>query len=256
MAISANELMGTDRVRAVLGAIADVPSDASASLIDQLCAAAVVVLSLRGAGVSLMVEGKLRSSAAASDSRVLEIQELQLALGEGPSLDAWTASATVLEPDLAQPAVPRWPVFGQAAARAGVAAVFAFPLQLGAIRIGVLVLYRDRVGELSADEFADGLVFADVATHMVLGLQAGAPTDELHEMLAREPPHWAEVHQATGMVSVQLGVSLSDAYVRLRAHAFATDRSLRVVCRDVVSGHLRLDESKGNLGGAPTRESR
>jgi hypothetical protein len=201
------------------------------------------LLSLSGAGVSLMAGGRLQGSAGASDPGILEIQELQLELGEGPCAEAWATRRAVLEPDLAEPTLVRWPVFAQAAGKAGVLAVFAFPMHLGAIRIGVLVFYRDRTGELSAEEFAYGLVFAAVATHMVLGLQADAPPDELHEALANEPPHWAEIHQATGMVSVQLGVSLSDAFVRLRAHAFAHGRTLRFVSREIVRRRLRLDDN-------------
>jgi len=47
--------------------------------------------------------------------------------------------------------------------------------------------------------------------------------------MAAEPPHWAEVHQATGIVSVQLGVGLDEAFVRLRGHAFAEGRVLREI---------------------------
>lgn len=230
------------RVQTVLRAIAEVPAEPSASLLDQTCAAAVNLLSLRGAGISLMLDGALGGSAGVSDPGISEIQELQLELGEGPCLDAWETRATVSEPDLGDPAVQRWPVFAQAAVRVGVAAVFAFPMRLGAIRVGVLVFYRDRVGELSAEETADGLVFADVITLMVLGLQDGAPPGQLHEALAAEPPHWAEIHQATGMVSAQLSVSLAEAFVRIRAHAFASERSLRDVSSDIVGGRLRLDE--------------
>lgn len=234
--------MPTDRIRTVLKAIAEVPAEPSASLIDRACAAAVVVLSLRGAGVSLMVEGELSGTAGVSDPGVSEIQELQFELGEGPCVQAWRTRAAVSDPDVADPAVERWPVFAEAAVRAGIAAVFAFPMHLGAIRIGVLVFYRDRAGELRDEETAYGLVFADVTTHMVLALQAGAPADELHEVLAAEPPHWAEIHQATGMVSAQLGVPLAEAFVRIRAHAFATGRSLRGVSSDVLVGRLRLDK--------------
>ena len=120
-------------------------------------------------------------------------------------------------------------------------AVFAFPLQAGAIRIGVLMLYRDHAGALVGEELALGLVLADVATQVVLAVQAGAPADTVHELLAGEPAHWAEVHQATGMVSVQLGVSMDEAFVRLRAHAFADGRPLRDVARDVVSRRLTLE---------------
>ncbi|MFD0630267.1 ANTAR domain-containing protein [Catenulispora yoronensis] len=52
----------------------------------------------------------------------------------------------------------------------------------------------------------------------------------------------AEVHQATGMISVQLGVSLAEALVRLRAHAWAADRLLADVAADVVARRLRFDE--------------
>lgn len=46
-------------------------------------------------------------------------------------------------------------------------------------------IYRDRSGVLSDDELAYSLVLAGVATHVVLGLQAGAPAGELRELLAR-----------------------------------------------------------------------
>ncbi len=49
------------------------------------------------------------------------------------------------------------------------------------------------------------------------------------------------VYQAQGMTMVDLGVSLVDALARLRAHAFAADRSLQDVARDVVEGRLRLE---------------
>lgn len=102
------------------------------------------------------------------------------------------------------------------------------------------MFYRARSGALNSDQLAQGLVLADLASQVVLAVQAGAPADGVHELLAGEPPHWAEVHQATGMVSVQLGVSMDEAFVRLRAHAFAQGRALREVSKDVVTRRLRL----------------
>jgi len=76
-----------------------------------------------------------------------QLAELQLTLGEGPLLDTSASNGPVLASDLAD-AEPgtRWPAFTSAARRAGAAAVFAFPLVIGAIRAGVLGLYRDRPG--------------------------------------------------------------------------------------------------------------
>jgi hypothetical protein len=233
----------TDRLSAVLKAIMEADVDGSASLVDRVCVAAVALLSLRGAGLSLMVDGELRGTAGVSDPGIATVQELQLTLGEGPCVDAWIGRVPVLESDLADPAKVRWPAFAQAGVNAGVLGVFAFPLHLGAIRIGVLVLYRDRSGVLSPDELAYGLVLADVATHVLLALQAGAPADVLHEVLASEPSHWAEIHQATGMVTVQLGVSLDEAFVRLRAHAFAEALPLRAVAREIVMRRRHLEKS-------------
>ena len=229
-----------DRFSVVLKAMASVDGDA-ASVIDRVCVAAVGLLGLSGCGISLMVDGRLRGSAGGSDSGIAAVQELQLELGEGPCVDAWTLNEPVAEADLSGSG--RWPAFSGAAVEAEVRSVFAFPLRQGAIRVGVLVLYRDHAGELSGEEWAQGVVLADVASQVVLAVQAGAPEDQVHELLADEPPHWAEVHQATGMVSAQLSVSMDEAFVRLRAYAFAQRRPLREVARDVVERRLRLDGS-------------
>jgi GAF domain/ANTAR domain len=226
----------------VLEAMSGAERGASTSMVDRVCGAAVELLSLSGAGLSLMVDGVLRGTAGVSNPGIASVQELQLTLGEGPCVDAWTTMEPVLEGDLANPERVRWPAFAQAGAGVSVRAVFAFPLRLGAFGLGVLALYRDQPGPLSDDEMALGLVIADVATQTILGLQAGAPARELHVLLADEPAHWAEIHQATGMISAQLDVSLDEAFVRLRSHAFAGEHSLREVAKDVVARRLRLSE--------------
>jgi len=235
--------VANERLSVVLRALGGLDGEDSGSVIDRVCAAAASLLSATAAGISLMVEGELHGSAGVSERGIAAVQELQLALGQGPCVDAWEVRAVVMEPDLADPAVVRWPAFAVAGVREGVRAVFAFPLTLGAIRVGVLVLYRSRPGPLNADELAYGLVVADVATHLVLGVQSGAPAGTLHELLAGQPAHWAEIHQATGIVSAHLGVPLKEAFVRLRAHAFATDIPLRELAREVVAGRVRLEQS-------------
>lgn len=51
----------------------------------------------------------------------------------------------------------------------------------------------------------------------------------------------AVVHQAAGMVSAQLDITLADALVKLRAHAFSRERPLTDVATDIVARSLRLD---------------
>ena len=50
----------------------------------------------------------------------------------------------------------------------------------------------------------------------------------------------AELHQATGMLTAQLGVPVTEAAARLRAHAVNTHRPLIDVCCDIIARRLRL----------------
>jgi len=103
--------VAVDRRSAVLEAMADAAGDGSESVVDRVCAAAVSLLALRGAGLSLMVDGDLRGTAGVSEPGIAAVRELQLTLGQGPCVEAWVDGQPVLEPDLADPSVVRWPAF-------------------------------------------------------------------------------------------------------------------------------------------------
>jgi hypothetical protein len=131
--------------------------------------------------------------------------------------------------------------------------VFALPLQVGAIRVGVLDLYRTRPGPLSPHEFADALAFAETAGMLLLDMAAGVQPDTAELAWQRDDPtaHQSQVHQAAGMILVQLGVSAEAAFARLRAYAYAHDRRLGDVARDVVERRLRFDPDPPLLSGRP-----
>ncbi len=189
----------------------------------------------------MLMSGELPQGSLCTTDHVSDlIEELQYTLGEGPCVDAYRHNNVVLEPDLVNPTTRRWPAFSPRASEAGVRAMFAFPLRDGAARIGALNLYLDRPGSLSDDEHADALVMAEVIAHWVLDAQAGAAVGTVATDLEPDADFHSVVHNAAGMVSVQLGVSVTEALVRLRAHAFGQDRLLRDVAEDVVSRRLRL----------------
>jgi hypothetical protein len=127
-----------------------------------------------------------------------------------------------------------------AANDAGARAVFAFPLRSGAIRIGALVLHRTSPGPLSPDQVHDAHVVADIIMSLLLDELTRLHLDSDVPPVDGVPLSRAEVHQATGMLSVQMGVSMDEALVRLRAHAFAHDQSVVEVSRDIVARRLRL----------------
>ena len=168
------------------------------------------------------------------------IEDLQYTLGEGPCVDAYGGNEPVVEPDLADRGGTRWAAFTPPAVEAGALAVFGFPLRVGVVRIGALNLYRDLPGPLDDDQHADGLVLAGIAARAVLAMQAEGRPGMLGRELEAGSDFRFVVHQASGMVSVQLDVSVGESLVRLRAYAFAHDRPLTEVARDVVARRLRL----------------
>ena len=233
----------------------DVGADSGDDLPGQLarvCRVAVSEVGVSGAGVTVMsgVEaGRAghRDQVCATGRLSGLLEDLQLTTGEGPCLDAYDGRAPVLAGDLAsEPA--RWIGFGPEALAAGAAAVFSLPLQIGAVRLGTLDLYRETRGPLGRDEFADALVLAGLATEMLLG---GSP-DRSSQTGGWLPDVHAEVHQASGMVSVQEGVGVVEALQRIRAHAFARSIPIDQVARRILDRDLVLDDDQFRTDEGPT----
>lgn len=218
--------------------------DGVAGFLERLCAAAVGALSASGVSVSVLAENGVPGVTAASDTVSRRIEELQFVLGEGPCIEAFADRRPVLAPDLADGALSRWPVYASAAYDSGVRAVFAFPLQVGASRLGVLEVLRPEPGRLTAAELGLALTFTEVAVTALLDRQADAGPGAAADGLDRAMERRVELFQAQGMVMVQLAVPLADALVRLRAHAYAEDRPLDEVARDVVTRRLRFDREQ------------
>jgi hypothetical protein len=206
----------------------------------RLCEVARDLAQASGAGVMLMSGDVQQGSLCATNDVSNLIEELQYTLGEGPCVDAYNDNRVVVEPDLMQPRTKRWPAFAPPVVAAGVRALYAFPLHVGTVRLGALDLYRDRPGSLDADQYADAMVLAELIASWVLDMQARAPAGFVAEELERDADFHLVVHNAAGVVSVQLGVSIAEALIRLRAHAFSHDRSLRDVAEDVVARRLRF----------------
>jgi hypothetical protein len=218
----------------------------SRASVADVCAAAVISLDVSGAWVTAGDGMNPGQAMCATDVVGEGLAEVQITLGEGPCHDAAISGVPVVAASLADGDGYQWAVFAEAAARAGAAAVFAFPLRIGAIRVGVLAFYRDKEGPLDLLQFGSALILADFATMLLLDAQARQPDDPLSGAApASQSPelaaHNAEIAQATGMLTEQLGVGITEAFARLRAYAYAQDRRLSDVAHDIVTRRLRLD---------------
>ena len=208
-----------------------------------VCVACVSVLpGVDAAALTVRADG-VQETWGSSDEWAEELEQLQYTVGEGPSFEASATARQVLVPDLAADS-GRWPGFAQAALPVGLAAMFAFPLHLGAIRLGVLDLYRRHPGRLPSRELTDATVLANLATVAVLE-QARQDKAAGDSQLSRHAGPYQEVSIATGMLAVQLEIGLVEALARLRSRAFAEGRSVHELARDVIERKIRFDDPNG-----------
>ncbi len=212
-----------------------------------LCAACVDVLAVTGAGITVMGGGQA-GPVCVSSQRMAALEDLQFTMGEGPCQDAFQSGRPVHAPHLDVSVLARWPSFVDVAKDAGIGAVFAYPLSINGAKIGVLTLYQDDEGDLSMAQREDTMALVEILTETVLSLQDAAPVGVLAPGLEEAVKYRAEIHQASGMVSMQLQIPVAEALLRIRAHAFANGQPVGIVAADIVARRLRLADDRHEPG--------
>lgn len=215
-----------------------------------LCAVAAEFMELDGAGIVLSGDGETLSVLCTSNELARDLMDLEMVFAEGPVVEANRRGA-LEEPDLLHPKSPRWLMYTPRAVNLGARAVFGFSIQLGAVRFGALSLFRRTPGPLSATQVSDGYLMASVIGRAVLAQEAGATSGRLVDELEEMPNLDFSVHQAAGMLAIQGAMSVRDALVTMRAHAFATHSLLNEVARDVVSRRISFDPDVGTWRDDP-----
>lgn len=228
----------TSASKEFLAAIADYPDGSLGP--DQLCLCCVSVLPVQRAAISVGVASDTWEALGASDSTAARLEAQQILTGEGPAVDAVTQGGPILVDDLATQ-FGRWAGLVSALGVDARGAFFAFPLQIGAISVGVLDLSRDEPVPLDAPDMTTILAVTDIVTMVLLSRASltQAETSRTNEWWSPSPSS-SQIHQATGMVVAQLSVPPRVAYLRLRAHAFGNDLPLLDVARDVIDRRLRF----------------
>jgi GAF domain-containing protein len=206
-------------------------------LVERLCDLCVLSSGVDGGSVTLVTPAGGGDLVHATDETARAIGDLQGLLGEGPALDALRGGGPVLIDDVldhGEGVRVWWAALVPELAALGARALFAFPLRVGPVALGVFELYRHDPGPPGPAELrqmlstADGIVVAllDVAERNSGEHAPAAPG--------------ARVHQAAGMLMVQLDSSVDEAMVRLRATAYAEGSTLDDVASSVVARRRRF----------------
>jgi hypothetical protein len=196
--------------------------------------------------VSISVNGGSgQSTIGSSDTVAAQVEALQFELGEGPHWSVLATGQPVLVPELDGAALAQWPVFGAAVLQLSVAALFAMPLTLGAVTIGVVDMYRSSPGALDAGSLARATSLAALTAGPALRLAASSAGMETLAASMMVPEMRREVHQATGMVLAQLQISATEAFSRLQAYAFSSGQTLEYIAHEVVMRRLDFRDIHG-----------
>ena len=205
-------------------------------------------LPVDGASISVVGESGIHSVVSSSGGAAAVLERLQFGLGEGPHWDVLAAGKPVLVGDLRSSSVEHWPTFAAEATSLNIGAMFSFPMKLGTAIVGVVDLCRYQPGELSAAEVQEAVTLTRAVTRAAVHVATDAANTEVDagplNPIGPYPEMRREVHQATGMLAVQLGATTSttDAFATLRAFAFAHDRPVDDVASDIVNRRLDLSE--------------
>ena len=214
----------------------------AADLLRGICELCVTELAVSGVRVRVLGGPRADGGGAlvySSDELGARLDDLATTAGSAPCIDAYEFGRPVLVPNLTADG-SRWPGFTADAITAGAAAVFSFPLQVGGVRLGVLEMHRRSAGSLTQAQLTDALLLADEATDTIFDDVHGVAPLTLSGLVDIQ----AEVHQATGMVAVEMRVSLAEALLRIRGHAFARHMTLSEVAKEIIERRLRLNDEE------------
>src|SRR5450755_29492 len=171
---------------------------------------------------------------AASDERTKLLELFQVQNHEGPCLDAFVTRVPVINADLAA-AGGQWPLFAPRATQIGFRSVHALPLRLRSTVIGALNLFGADTGGLGPDDVRLVQALADVATIGLLQERTIHRGEVLSEQLQGALNTRVVIEQAKGALARIHGVSVDEAFQRMRSFARNHNRKLTEVANAVVT---------------------
>jgi GAF domain-containing protein len=200
----------------------------------------VEVLNLRGAGVTLVHDGRQRFVTAA-DEAIATLERVQESYQKGPCIDAVASAAPVAVADIAVgDASNRWPDYTIAAKHAGIQAVAGIPMLAEGAAIGAVNLYDSQPRDWPAEDLRVATIFASIATGYLAHASSARQQQRTAEQLEQALSTRLVIEQAKGVLANQRETTVDEAFKRLRKYAREHNARIHDVSREVVKGDLLL----------------
>jgi GAF domain-containing protein len=208
----------------------------------------VELLGAAGTGILLGDQHDALRVIAASSEKAQLLELFQLQNHEGPCLDSYRSGTPVVHPDLAT-ANP-WPRFGAVALEAGLPSVHAFPMRLRDRVVGTLNMFMAEATPLSAVDVSVAQALADAATIAVMQDHAARDARTTVGQFQHALSSRVAIEQAKGIISERAGVTLDEAFSRLRAYARSHNLKLSSLAASL-SERTVSDAEMPKIIGAP-----
>ena len=207
-------------------------------MLSDLADSVVGVLGLAGSGVTIAENGRLVFVTAVGE-RLEELERTQEEFQAGPCMDAFTSGDVVAVSDMAT-VNGRWPEYELVAKRLNIAGVAGIPMKLADHSFGALNLYATEERQWRDEDLSAARVLADVATSYLVNASKVRQLEQLTEQLERALESRVIIEQAKGVVATRDGVSLEEAFNRIRRHARRHNASVRTVAEAIITVGLHV----------------
>ena len=209
-------------------------------LLHDLTAYMVSLLGVYAAGATILNEAGQVDYLTASNEVCRQLEEVQIELDEGPCVGS-TRSGTLLTPLTLGPSSPglrRWPRFTPRARRVDITSVAAVPLKAGRHTVGSVNLMSGGITMPTALDLRMAQALTAAAGAWPQHRRVLLSKDEIVEQLQTALQTRIVIEQAKGVLAARLGITVEDAFPRLRSYARARRMRLRDIATRVAQGDV------------------
>lgn len=186
-----------------------------------------------GSGVTLTDADGQRTTSAATDPLVEQLDQLQYQLDEGPCLAAWRERHVMRSGDGDDE--QRWPAWAERAHQLGLRSYISAPLVTADHAIGAIKVYSTEVDTFSEHDAELLQRFADHAAVFVGNVQTLRSADHLSDELKATLRNRDLIATARGIIMGRRGLGSDEAFRALAAEAQRSSQPLRDVAARIVN---------------------
>jgi hypothetical protein len=202
-------------------------------LLNMILEAAVEALGFDAATVTAR-QGDDMATVAATDQRLIALDDAQYETGEGPCLAVLEPHEPISLNDAAA-LEDRWEYFSRTAAHLGVHSTLSLHLPVDSADVAAsLNLYSKQRLELGGEQVAAAAPFAEQLAAAIVSVDAYRSTAKLAREMAEAMRSRAVIEQAKGMLMSEHRINADEAFQRLTQLSQRSNRKLREVAQRLV----------------------